>query len=68
MLFFKSKYTHTSGYWYLLCAYIIAKGLEHFDEFISNTLFSLSGHSLKHIVAAIGILLLLKAYNKRTLV
>ncbi len=68
LLFFKLKFTHTSGYWYLLCAYVIAKGLEHFDELINNVLFSISGHSLKHVVAAIGIFFLLKAYNKRTLV
>ena len=68
LIFFKSKYTHTSGYWYLLLAYVLAKGLEHFDESINNILFSLSGHSLKHVVAALGILFLLKAYNKRTLI
>ena len=68
LIFFKSKYTHTSGYWYLLSAYVLAKGLEHFDESINNILFSLSGHSLKHVVAALGILFLLKAYNKRKLI
>jgi len=68
LIFFKPKYTHTSGYWYLLSAYVLAKGLEHFDESINTILFSLSGHSLKHVVAALGIFFLLKAYNKRTLI
>ena len=68
LLFFKSKFTHTKGYWYLLCAYVLAKGFEHFDEFINNIFFSLSGHSLKLVVVAIGILFLLKAYNKRELI
>jgi len=65
---FKSRYTHTSGYWYLLGAYVSAKGLEHFDELINNILFSLSGHSLKHVVAALGIYFLLKAYNNRKVI
>ena len=67
LLFSKSKYTRTNGYWYLLCAYVLAKALEYFDESIYNVLFSLSGHSLKHVVAATGILFLLKAYNNREL-
>lgn len=65
LLFFKSKFTRTSGYWFLLCAYVFAKAFEHFDEAIHNILFILSGHSLKHIVAALGVLFLLKAYNNR---
>ena len=68
LFLFKPKFTHLSGYWYLLCAYVLAKVLEHFDQFINNILFSLSGHSLKHVVAALGILFLLKAYNKRQLI
>ncbi len=65
LLFFKPEFTGTSGYWLLLCAYVLAKASEHFDEAIYNMLFLLSGHSLKHIVAAFGVLFLLKAYNGR---
>jgi len=68
LFFFRSKFTHTIGYWYLLLAYVLAKVLEHYDEYIHNILFSLSGHSLKHVVAAMGILFLIKAYNKRELI
>lgn len=64
LLFFKSKFTHTSGYWLLLCAYVLAKAFEYFDELVYNT-FLLSGHSLKHVIAALGIYFLLKAYNNR---
>ncbi len=67
LFLFKSKLTNTSGYWYLLCAYVFAKALEYFDEFISNIFFSISGHSLKHVAAALGILFLLRAYNNREL-
>lgn len=66
LLFFKSKFTNTSGYWLLLFAYSLAKAFEYFDEVIHNILF-LSGHSLKHFVAALGVLFLLKAYNNREL-
>ena len=65
LLFYKSKFTCTSGYWLLLCAYALAKAFEHFDEAIYNLPLLLSGHSLKHIVAALGILFLLNAYKKR---
>ena len=64
LFFFKSKFTGTSGYWFLLFAYTLAKAFEYFDEAIHNILL-LSGHSLKHVVAALGIFFLLKAYNNR---
>lgn len=64
LLFFKSKFTSTRGYWFLLCAYVLAMTFEYFDEAIHNILL-LSGHSLKHLVAALGVLFLLKAYNNR---
>ncbi len=67
LLFFKSKFTNTMGYWLLLCAYIFAKAFEHYDEAIYNFLPFVSGHSLKHIIAALGVLLLLTSYNNRKL-
>lgn len=65
LIFFKSKFTLTSGYWLLLCAYIVAKIFEYLDTVVQNNLLLLSGHSIKHLVAALGILFLLKAYNNR---
>lgn len=67
LLLFKSTFTHARGYWYLLCAYFFAKLFEYFDAAVHNTLLLLSGHSLKHIVAALGIFLLLKAFKNREL-
>lgn len=64
LLFFKSKFTGTSGYWLLLGAYVLAKAFEYFDGLVYKT-FLLSGHSLKHVIAALGIFFLLKAYNNR---
>ncbi len=66
LIFFK-KNQQTSGYWYLLIAYIIAKLFEHFDREIHQFLTIISGHSLKHIIAAFGLYLLLKTnFTKAT--
>lgn len=65
LLFFKPTFTRISGYWILLFAYILAKLLEHFDSQIYNVLFFISGHSVKHVIAALGVYLLLVAYNNR---
>ncbi len=63
IIFFKSKYS-AGGYWFLLLAYLIAKILEYFDGQIYD-LLGLSGHSLKHIVAALGIYTLFYTYKNR---
>ncbi len=63
LLLFKSRFTNTGGYWLLLLAYLLAKVLEYFDEAVFNSLGIISGHSLKHIVAALGVFFLLRAYK-----
>ena len=63
--FFSSQFTHTLAYWLLLLSYVIAKLLEHFDSEIYQLLGFISGHSLKHIAVAIGMYILLAAYNNR---
>ncbi|MCC6370250.1 MAG: ceramidase domain-containing protein [Bacteroidia bacterium] len=45
----------TRPYWVLLLAYLLAKLCEHFDSAIHHHLLFISGHSLKHLVAAAGI-------------
>lgn len=65
LLFFKPTFTNTHGYWFLLLAYVIAKLLEHIDSQIYNILLFISGHSIKHVIAALGVYLLLISYNKR---
>ena len=66
LLLFKSSFTRVSGYWLLLFAYIAAKVFEHFDAQIFAALGFISGHSIKHIAAAVGVYLLLMSYEKRT--
>ena len=64
---FKSKYTSISGYWWLFTAYIAAKFFEHFDQAIHLLTTFISGHSLKHITAAIGVSILIIYYKNRQL-
>jgi hypothetical protein len=65
LIFFKSKYNLTIGYWLLLLAYVIAKVLEYYDVQVNDSLAYISGHSLKHIFASIGLFALLYTYIKR---
>jgi hypothetical protein len=65
LLTFSSRFTHASAYGWLILAYFIAKLFEHFDAQIHEILTVISGHSLKHITAAIGLYVLLLGYEKR---
>ena len=62
---FKSLFNQVSAYWWLLAAYIAAKLFEHFDAQVHTLLTIVSGHSIKHVAAAIGVYILLRAYEKR---
>ena len=64
---FNSAYTKMSGYWLLLSAYVIAKIFEHFDREIFALSGVVSGHTLKHLAAAVGIYLLLVLFRRRRL-
>ena len=64
---YRSRFTHSSGYWWLLLFYVVAKILEYFDgQIYQLTDQIMSGHALKHVAAAIGVWLLLLSYKKRT--
>jgi len=65
LIFFRSRYDLIGGYWLLLLAYIIAKVLEHFDHQTYDALQYISGHTLKHLFAAMGLSILLYTYLKR---
>ncbi|GAA4236294.1 ceramidase domain-containing protein [Postechiella marina] len=65
LLFFKSNYNKVYAYWLLLLAYVMAKFLECFDYQMFEYLKIISGHSLKHLIAAIGLFVLLYSYTKR---
>ncbi|RLA60944.1 MAG: alkaline phytoceramidase [Epsilonproteobacteria bacterium] len=65
LLYFKSTFTRLRGYWYLLVTYLAAKICEHFDTAIYEILGFMSGHTLKHILSAFGLYLLLKMMTER---
>ena len=62
---FRSRCTHVQAYWWLLLAYVVAKLFEHFDAEVYDLLGFISGHSLKHLTAALGMYVLLVFYQKR---
>ena len=62
---FNSVFTRVSAYWLLLSAYVIAKLFEHFDREIYAASGFVSGHTLKHVVAAIGLYILLVSFVSR---
>ena len=65
LLFFNARYSHTGYYWLLFGTYALAKVFEYFDHSIDSFLVVISGHSLKHVISAAGLYLLLKSYEKR---
>ena len=55
-LLFSKINTHLKlSYWLLLSFYVMAKICEHFDMEIHEFLVVISGHSLKHVFAAVGL-------------
>lgn len=67
LLFFNSSTKSCKAYWLLLVAYIIAKIFEHFDGEVHQFFKIISGHTLKHIIAAIGVYCFVTFSNKRFL-
>ncbi len=65
LITFNSSFNLISGYWWLLVAYIAAKLFEHFDAAVHDILIIMSGHSIKHVAAAIGVYILLRSYDNR---
>lgn len=51
-----------SGYWLLIGCYVVSKVCEYYDEQIYHLLTQVSGHSLKHIFAAIGVFFFARSY------
>jgi len=66
LIFFKSAYTHIGYYWLLLSVYGLSKVFEYFDRAVFEYTSIISGHSIKHILAAISVSVLLIAYRNRS--
>ena len=65
LLCFRPRCTHVKAYWWLLLIYIAAKVFELLDHELYDALGFISGHSLKHLTAALGIYVLLLFYQHR---
>ena len=66
LLCFRSRYTRVYGYWGLLVTYSVAKLLEYVDVEVYQLLGFISGHSIKHIVSALGVYIFLTSLEKRS--
>jgi hypothetical protein len=65
LICFHPRCTHVQAYWWLLLIYITAKVFEQLDGEVYDVLGFISGHSLKHLTAALGMYVLLFFYQKR---
>ncbi|HXY03495.1 MAG TPA: hypothetical protein VEI49_07930 [Terriglobales bacterium] len=66
LLLFRSRYTQQKWFAIALAAYVAAKLLETFDRAVYATLRIVSGHTLKHIVAAGAACCLVQMLLQRT--
>jgi hypothetical protein len=55
----------TGAFWLLTLFYIAAKLFEHFDDGVYGSLGLMSGHALKHVVAAFAPAILIYALHRR---
>ena len=65
LLLLKPAFSHGNSYWWLILSYLTAKIFEHFDAEVFDAMSQISGHTLKHLVAALGMWLLILGYQKR---
>jgi hypothetical protein len=63
---YRSRYTHGGTIFALAAAYGIAKVAEAFDREVFELGQWMSGHTLKHLAAAAGVVLLLRSLQRRT--
>jgi len=65
LILFKSENTHNRYLWTLLFFYLLSKISEYLDVYIFNLSGDISGHSLKHLLASLGVLFFYLHFNKR---
>ena len=65
LVFFGANNPYNKTYWLVLLCYGTAKFLEYYDIWIYQQLKVVSGHSLKHMVAAIGLFILYMSLFKK---
>jgi hypothetical protein len=65
LLMFRSAFTSSNYIWGMLASYILAKVAEALDGQIFDVLGVISGHSIKHLIAAVGGILFCLALRDR---
>jgi hypothetical protein len=65
LLMFRSRLNGSVFIWAMIAAYVISKIAEYYDAEIHAAIGALSGHSIKHIVAAVGTLFIYLALRRR---
>lgn len=65
MLMFRPRFTGVGFIWAMLGAYLVAKLAEYLDGPIFRALYPVSGHALKHLLAALGVYGFLMAIRQR---
>jgi len=65
LILFKSRYKFGHYVWYIMAAYFGAKVTEIYDHEIYNAIKVLSGHNLKHLIAALSPVFILIMLKKR---
>jgi hypothetical protein len=66
-LLFRSLYTQQKWFWFALAAYGIAKALETFDRAVYAGFRLLSGHTLKHLLAAVATYCIVQMLRRRSM-
>ncbi len=65
LLRFIGTFSSVKSYWFLLAAYSVAKLAEVYDKPIYEFLGFISGHTLKHLIVAVGIVFLIIGFHLR---
>jgi predicted membrane channel-forming protein YqfA (hemolysin III family) len=66
LVLYRPPKDYAAGLWTLVALYVVAKAFEHFDCQVFVLLGIVSGHTIKHIVAAIGAGAVLGTIIRRT--
>lgn len=64
-LLYKPRFSHERAYWQFFGLYAVAKAFEVADLSVYQWLHDISGHTLKHLLAALGSYIFLRQIEKR---
>ena len=67
LLMFRSRLNGSIFLWAMIAAYLISKLTEHYDAELYAAIGTVSGHTIKHIAAAVGTLFIYIALRRRRL-